>query len=285
MSLRTRAAFTAAFASVLYVTLALIPLHANGTDGQGGFLLGGSAQNAVDPENPANQVIKIDTLSLTAPFGTVSRHLGVKIAQLDNLLEFKSYFQNRSCGGGSPRMQLLVDLDGDGTPDGNLFAYTAPPFAGCVPNRWQYDDLTDELPRWDVSQLAAANPNFPSPANICANPAFATNPAVCPFQANSGYIPWLVVKTVLTTIFPFHTVCSGALVDDSGWLAPAAGIAYYDVISIGTSTWTQWSDTAGRGFARGCSEPDHGDDSHVGDDNHDHKVDDGDNDWRGRHNH
>ena len=56
------------------------------------------------------------------------------------------------------------------------------------------------------------------------------------------------------------------------------------MISIGKATWTNSGDTAGRGFARGCVEPDHGDDNHAGDDNHDHKVDDGDRDWRERHN-
>jgi hypothetical protein len=34
--------------------------------------------------------------------GSVSRRLNVKIAAQLNMLEFKSYFQNRSCGGGSP---------------------------------------------------------------------------------------------------------------------------------------------------------------------------------------
>ena len=127
-----------------------------------GFLLGGNAQHAKDPENPSNDVIKIDTAS--APLhGTVSRTLGVKVAQLDNMLEFKSYFQNRSCGGGSPRVQLAIDMTGDGVADANAFGYTAPPFAGCPPNRWQHDDLTDELPRWDVSQLFAFG--FPALSN------------------------------------------------------------------------------------------------------------------------
>jgi hypothetical protein len=268
------------------------PIHANIPGGQNGFLLGGTAQNALDPENSSNQVIRINTTPpiecttavVNCPSGTVSRHLEVKIAQLDNLLEFKSYFLNRSCGGGWPRIQLLIDVNGDGMPDGNAFGYTAPPFAGCVSNRWQNDDLTDELPRWDISQLAAAGLGFPGLGAICTNPLFATNPVVCPFQTHSGYIPWQVFETVLTTLFPAHTVCGGALVDDSPWSAAAAGVAYYDVISIGKATWTNWGDTAGRGFARGCVEPDHGDDNHAGDDNHDHKVDDGDRDWRERHN-
>lgn len=261
--------------------------------GESGFLLGGTAQNALDPENPANQVIKIDTTPppecsalggyMNCPAGTVSRRLNVKITALDNMLEFKSYFKNRSCGGGSPRIQLSIDLNGDGVADGNAFGYTAPPFAGCLPDRWQYDDVTDELPRWDLSQLVAGG--FPSAADICANPLFATNAAVCPFMSNSGYIPWNVFETVLATLFPLHKVCSGALVDDSGWMPAAAGVAYYDIISMGRATWEAWDDSVGRGFAKGCSAPDHGDDGHAGDSNHDHCVDDGDHDWQGRHGH
>ena len=289
----TRVLATAIFAAAVLVLIGTgTPLRASISGGQNGFLLGGTAQNALDPENSSNQVIRINTTPppecsaaggfTNCPAGTVSRHLDAKITQLDNLLEFKSYFLNRSCGGGSPRIQLLIDVNGDGMADGNAFGYTAPPFAGCPPNRWQYDDLTDELPRWDASQLVASG--FPSALIICSNPLFAANPAVCPFQTHSGYIPWNVFETVLATVFPLHTVCSGALVDDSSWMAGASGVAYYDVISIGKATWTNWGDTAGRGFARGCVEPDHDDDHHDGDDNHDHKVDDGDRDWRERRN-
>lgn len=230
-----------------------------------------------------NDVIKIDTL--TAPqYGTVSRRLGTKIAFLDNMLEFKSYFQNRSCGGGSPRIQLGIDVDGDGTIDANAFAYTAPPFTGCVPNRWQYDDVTDELPRWDATQLAKFG--FPAAASICSNPLFAGNPVVCPvggFQTNSGYIPWIVFKTVLTTLFPNHMVCTGALVDDSGWFPAAAGVAYYDIISLGRATWENHEDSVGRGFARGCAEPDDGEFELPGDNDHDHRVTDDDANWQRRH--
>jgi hypothetical protein len=260
---------------------------------ESGFLLGGTAQNALDPENSANQVIKIDTTSplcnaasgfQNCAFGTVSRKLNVRISALDNMLEFKSFFQNRSCGGGSPRFALSIDLNGDGTADGDAWGYTAPPFAGCAPNRWQYDDLTDELPRWDASQLAALG--FPSAGAICTNPLFSTNPIVCPvggFQTHSGYVPWVVFEAVLRTLFPFHKICSSALVDDSSWLPGAAGVAYYDIISMGRATWEDWADSAGRGFAKGCSAPDHGDDDHDGDHNHNHCADDGDRDWHDRH--
>ena len=95
-------------------------------------------------------MVRINTL-VDPLYGTVSRRLNVKIHQLDNMLEFKAYFQNRSCGGGSPRIQLAVDLDGDGVSDGNLHGHwPPPPFSGCLPNRWAYNDLTDELPRWEI---------------------------------------------------------------------------------------------------------------------------------------
>ena len=32
----------------------------------------------------------------------------------------------------------------------------------------------------------------------------------------------------------------------------AAGVAYYDLISLGRATWHNREDTSGRGFARGC---------------------------------
>jgi len=269
-------------ALIIMLVACTIPLRAGIPSGEKGFLLGGTAQNAQDPENPANDVIMINTL---APpyYGTVSRVLGVQIAALDNMLEFKSYFQNRSCGGGSPRIQLAIDLNGDGVPDGNAFGYTAPPFAGCPPNRWQYDDLTDELPRWDVTQLAASSLGFPSPGAICTDPRFSTIPGLCPFQTNSGYIPWIVFKTVLTSLFPNHRVCKGALVDDSGWMPAAAGVAYYDIISLGRATWEDHEDSVGRGFAKGCGMPDEGDVDIPGDENHDRTVDGDDANWKARH--
>ncbi|HZR31259.1 MAG TPA: hypothetical protein VFA76_05345 [Terriglobales bacterium] len=252
--------------------------------GESGFLLGGNAQNAQDPENPANDVIVINTLA--PPFyGTVSRVLGVQIAALDNMLEFKSYFQNRSCGGGSPRFVLTIDLNGDGVPDGDVWAYTFPfTPGGCVPNRWQYDDLTDEMPRWDASPLVASG--FPVLATICSNPLFNTNPAIaplCPFVQNSSYVPWNVFKTVLTVLYPNHKICSGALVDDSGWMAAAAGVAYYDIISLGRATWEDHEDSVGRGFAKGCGQPDEGDVEIPGDENHDRAVNDDDRNWKSRH--
>lgn len=250
-------------------------------NGDTGFLLGGTAQNAQDPQNPDNDVIKIDT-SASGSYGTVSHRLGVKIAALADMLEFKSYYQNRSCGGGSPRFALTIDLNGDGVPDGDVWAYSFPfTPGGCPPNLWNYDDLTDAKPRWDASPLVTFG--FPSAANICSNPVFAANPAICPFVQNSGYVPWKVFETVLTTLYPNHQVCSAALVDDSSWMTVAAGVAYYDIISMGRATWEDSQDTVGRGFARGCTMPDDGDFEMPGDENHDHQVNDDDRTWESRH--
>ena len=112
--------------------------------------------------------------------------------------------------------------------------------------------------------------------------------SLCGFVTHSGYVPWSVVETVLTLLFPNHTVCSGQLTDDSGWMAPAAGVAFYDLISIGRATWVDRTDTAGRGTAQGCGRPDHGDDcEHHDDHNHDHddEDDDEDRDWKRKHDH
>ena len=43
--------------------------------------------------------------------------------------------------------------------------------------------------------------------------------------------------------------------------------------------------TTGRGFAQGCGKPNHGENEHVRDDNHDHEFNDEDRDWKSRHHH
>jgi hypothetical protein len=251
---------------------------ANGSGGftsNDGFLLGGTAVHAVDPENPANDVIKIDTTS-PAPectpalaqnclFGTVSRTLNTKIALLDNEIEMKAYFQmpRLGCGGGSPRIQLAIDLNGDGVSDGNAFGNYGPLAfgGGCPPpGVWQYQDLTDLAPRWDVTQLAG-------PGEL-----------VLPIGQNAFTVPWDVMELAITTAFPNHKVCSGALVDDSGWFPAAEGVAYYDLVSLGR-TWEDRRDTAGLGFAVGCGKPDTDDDHVDGDCDRDHDYDHDDHDY------
>lgn len=219
------------------------------------FLLGGTAQQAQDPENPANDVIRISTVDSPA-FGTVSRKLGVKIATLDNQLEWKQYLvAPKTCVGGSPRMQLAIDLNGDGVSDGNAMGNFGPgPFGtGCVSNTWQYQDLTDGAPRWDVTQLLGAG-EIP--------PALLGN-------VNPFLVPWDLLETLVSG-FPRHVVCTGQLTDDTFGIPGMSGIAYFDLISIGNATWNDRHDTLGRGTARGCAGAQ--DDDDKGDD-HDHDRD------------
>lgn len=239
-----------------------LPTHAKADGGcDGGFLLGGTAQHAVDPENPANEVIRISTLDPPL-FGTVSRALNVKIATLDNQLELKAYFETvplKTCVGGSPRMQLAIDLNGDGVSDGNAFGYVGSmPFgSGCPSGVWFYTDLTDLVARWDITQLIG-------PGEI-----------VLPPLQNPFTVPWDLMESLITTQFPFHRVCSGQLTDDTFGIPGMSGIAYYDLISIGNETWNEWEDTAGRGFAR-CARVDPDDDDDDDDDDRDGDEDDDD---------
>jgi hypothetical protein len=240
------------------------PSFSSGDNG-GRFRLGGTAQLAQDPENPANDVIRITT-DVAPFFGTVSRRVNVKIDKLDNMLEFKAWFARnptlvgKTCHGGAPRLQLAIDRDGDGDSDGNAQGYfgASPNFTLCPQETWLYEDLTgpgdffitggvlapstgfttlNEELEWDLTQFGGAFYNTWSQVEIF-------------FGAN-----------------PNHLVCTVALVDDQ-FTPLMQGTAYYDLFSAGTATWTDRSDIGGRGFAQGCDD----DDDDDGDD------DDGDDD-------
>lgn len=149
--------------------------------------------------------------SAPGSFGAARRVLKkVKIPDLKNQLNVKYYLAGRDCGGGSPRIQLAVDLDGDGVSDGNAFGYAgpSPSFSGCTPNSWQFEDLTDGVLRWDLTQFGGA-----------------------------FYNTWSNVETFFAA-YPDHRVLRGSLVDDSAWLLGAAGVAYYDLLSIGEATFS-----------------------------------------------
>jgi len=173
--------------------------------------------DAQDPLNVTNDVVTVDTTG--GVIGVALRNLppGIKIAPLTNQLQLKYYFPARTCAGGSPRIQLAVDRDGDGTFDGNLFGYVghAGFGAGCVTGAWDFVDMTDLVPaRWDATQLGL------------------------------GYHNWQTLVAAMNATYPNHKILSGSLVDDSASFASgAAGRAYYDLLTIENRTLEQREDT------------------------------------------
>jgi hypothetical protein len=249
---------------------------ANGDGGEDGWLLSGTAQLAQDPENPANDVIRIRT-DVAPFFGAVSRRVNVKADQLDNMLEFKSWFLlPKTCIGGSPRFQLAIDLDGDGDSDGNAFGDTGVNGSGtgCPSQTWLYEDLTGA-----DSVTGLAPPLTPSTGQVVPNEEreWALAQLGGPGVPGAG-VPWSAAETFLAA-FPFHRVCSVALVDDTFGAPGMTGTAYYDIISGGRATFEDRHDIAGRGFAM-CGPVDDDDDGDDDDDeDHDGDVDGDDDDF------
>jgi len=177
-----------------------------------------------DPQNLTNDVISVvTTTAYPAGIGVALRNTppGFKIAALTNQLQLKYLLVGRSCGGGSPRIQIAIDTDGDGNPNGNAFGYVghASFGTGCVTGAWDFVDMTDGVPaRWDLTQFGL------------------------------GYYNWQTAVAAITTAFPNHKVLSGSLVDDSCSFAPTScGKAYYDLFTFENRTLEQDQDTVKNG--------------------------------------
>lgn len=199
------------------------------------FELLGVMVRDTDPENAVggsggagggaggNETISATTTPTT--FALAFRNLppGIKITALTNQLGLKHYFvAPRTCGGGSPRITLLVDSVGDCDVDLAAHGHVNPPaYAACVTNKWKYEDLADDLPRWEVTPGGAV-------------------PGISVFP----FTPWKTFAAAVTAAFPNHRVTAGFLVDDSCSFFPAAcGKAYYDLVTIENRTLEIWQDT------------------------------------------
>jgi len=177
-------------------------------------------QDDKDPQNPTNDVISVlTTTAYPAGIGVALRKLppGIKITALTNQLQLKYYFPGRSCGGGSPRIQLAIDTDGNGQSNGNAFGYVghAGFGGGCITGAWDFVDMTDAVPaRWDLTQFGL------------------------------GYHSWPTAVAAMRTAYPNHQVLTGSLVDDSCSFAPTScGQAYYDLLTIENRTLENDQDT------------------------------------------
>ena len=197
-------------------------------------LLGVMVRDA-DPENSVgnpggsgggaggNETISATMTPVSVALAFRSLPSGIRISALDNQLGLKYYFDApRTCGGGSPRITLLLDADGDGDTDFAAHGHVNPPaYTGCITNKWRYEDLADDLPRWEVTPGGAV-------------------PGIPVFPLSS----WDTLEAAVTAAFPSHKVTAGFLVDDScSFFAAACGKAYYDLVTIENRTLEIWQDT------------------------------------------
>ncbi len=175
--------------------------------------------NDHDPQNADNDVISVTTTPLyPSGIGVAVRNMlpGAKIQTLTNQLSLKYYFPIRSCGGGSPRIQLYIN-PGNGAPPRNAFGYVghAGFGAGCLTGMWDFVDMTDDVPfRWDLTQFGG------------------------------GYQNWQGAVAFMTTVYPNHVVLSGGIYDDScSFSSPSCGKAYYDLGTVENRTLENRQDT------------------------------------------
>lgn len=187
-----------------------------GARSSGKFQLHETAEMINEPGvRPTNHVVRIDT-SEDGLYGSASRHLGVDAGDLDGKLSFDYKVVEGDTGGGSPRLILSIDDDGDGNHDFYLVTdgSGSPGWQSCpgAPAQWQSFDATDDGDTyWRI-------------------------------HPGGGYYTWTDAKAQLSED---HTVLSGALVDDSYWKDCAAGITYYDDVQIGDRTLSGNSDVVG----------------------------------------
>ena len=187
------------------------PVAAQGDDADScTFVLGGVARETQDPQNADNDVVSINTTG--GAVGTASLDLdeGVQAEELDNRLSLNYLLIDRTCAGGSPRIQLAIDTDGDGDFDANAFGYLGSlPFGGgCTTGAWTTQDMTDDVARWDLSQLGGGMT-----------------------------LTFDQMETFLAALPGDYQILSATLADDSASFAPgAAGQAYYDALRVGDCT-------------------------------------------------
>jgi hypothetical protein len=200
------------------------------------FELFGSGKDAQDPDNQTNDVISTQLDLISNFFGGAIRRLppGIKIAALDNQVNLKYRFTgpSRTCFGGSPRITLFIDANGDGkfqqAPGGPDFAahgHVNPPlFAGCMQDTWVIEDMSDGMKRWETT-----------PATVMAPPCGPVGgPTTC---------TWDELEMRVSTNFPNHRVFAGGLVDDTFGGPGQTGLAHYDLITIENRTLENDQDT------------------------------------------
>jgi hypothetical protein len=159
----------------------------------------------------------------------VIRKLNQTVGSLDGRLSVDYFFVGlKTCGAGSPRYSLFIDDNANGVwespAEKAVFGYIGPSAfgTGCLGDQWRHENLTDDMPRWDLSQYGVG-----------------------------GLQTWEVVKAFFAVRVGNDMVVFAKLVEDScSFSAPSCGTSYYDTIEIGDRDMTleNWNDTT-----TGCS--------------------------------
>lgn len=186
------------------------PQNATGGSGAQGGGVGG------------NEVISATMTSTSYALAYRDLGSGIKITALKNQLGLKYYFvAPRTCGGGSPRITLLVDTNGDGLSDFAAHGHVGlPAYMNCPMNMWMYEDLTDAGLRWEITPGGAV-PSLPS----------------------YPFVSWDTLEAAISAAFPNHRILAGFLVEDSCSFMPSTcGKAYYDLVTIENRTLEIWQD-------------------------------------------
>ena len=197
-----------ALVALAAVTPSLIPTGADAYVNTPIFRSQGQATEAADPQNPDNDVIKFTTNSSATGFASVTRDLrakNLKIADMTNTVSVKYFVVSpRLCIGGSPRFQLNIDTQGNGSFVRNAWGYFGnKAFGGdCPSDMWVYEDLANPAnpaKMWDLSSLGGGMT-----------------------------MSWAEVVAFVNTQYPNHKLRACGVFDDSGWAAGGVGTVYLD---------------------------------------------------------
>ena len=195
------------------------------------FKTWGTGRVTRDPENPTNIVLVVEP----GVGGVVREFRRVQLWQLDHQLNFHHAFVTpHTCGSGVPRIQLRIDANGDGEfqqgvgqdfiAHGHVRPGPGNAFSGCgqgvpTPNeggpalstlKWEFEDLTDDQVRWEVT-----------PSN-----AIPGIPPIGPIGGASA-LNWDGLEAVIHLVLPEHQVLDARLVD----IPTSPGAAYYDLVT------------------------------------------------------
>ena len=107
--------------------------------------LQGSAMAVKQGQPPNPWAIKLPSMLPDQPYSVVHFALPSGDMDFDDIAQLSADFNvtDTFCGGGSPRFQIAIDMNGDGEfkqpTDGNVFVYFGPfpNFTDCPLNSWQ----------------------------------------------------------------------------------------------------------------------------------------------------